>query len=340
MIKGFKEWYSARPKPVRRGLCITFCVLLAAYFILMAVFFISILSQFFSMNQMKNQMLSNFNLSDMSQIGNIQLPNVQIGLKDPNDKMEEYAQDTLDTNYRMEFLNVGHADCMVLTNGNSTMMVDTGNAEDAKYILKHLEESEIQKLNYLVCTNESTEHSGGLMSVLENVVVDTLIIPDTETENEFMKDCISYAVSNGVTVKTANALDAWNIDEAQCIVLQNKGNVILKVSMLDISVLLLSDATQEEELALLDLEMDITANFIKASSHGAANTANDKLLQEVEAEYAIVSCDEEVAKPDIKTMNRLYKRAITYRTDRHDTIVVTTDGVFYELTTAEIDCNG
>ena len=332
MIKGFKEWYASRSKPVRKGLCIVLIIIFTLY-ALLAVFVAGwIIKQFVSVTQKQAEVSDRINRINMSQM--------QVGLKDTANKMDEYAQDTLDTNYRMEFLNVGHADCMVLTNGNSTMMVDAGNAEDAKYILKHLEESKIQKLNYLVCTNESTEHSGGLMSVLENVVVDTLIIPDTETENEFMKDCISYAVSNGVTVKTANALDAWNIDEAQCIVLQNKGNVILKVSMLDISVLLLSDATQEEELALLDLEMDITANFIKASSHGAANTANDKLLQEVETEYAIVSCDEEVAEPDIKTMNRLYKRAITYRTDRHDTIVVTTDGVFYELTTAEINCNG
>ena len=325
MFSLFKKGYRKLPRPIRFVVIIIIVALIISSICVVAGAFVNGINrgrQTKYQNNIKQKLM------------------FDIGLQNESGKIQEFAQARLKTNFKIEFLNVGQADCAVITNGVSTMMVDTANAEDAKYILEHLKDNNIEKINYLVCTNESDEHIGGLLEILENIQVETLIIPNAYTENEFMRRCVKRAASNCTAVREATPLDAWNLDEAQCIILQNNGNVILKVSMQNIATLFLSDATPEEEMSLLDLELDISANFLKASGHGAINTANDKLLQKVKVEHAIVSCDESVAKPDIDTMLRLYKRAIVSRTDRQDTIVVTTDGVLYKLDSTEINCNG
>lgn len=273
-------------------------------------------------------------------IYNMQNPTTNIIFTDEEKDEREFAVGSTNYNFRVEFLDVGAADCTLITDGTSHMLIDTGDAEDADKIIRHLHEKDIVKLDYVVCTNENDEHIGGLKMIMDSIEIEHLIIPNRNSTNEYLLTCATTATFNGTEVTDAAVMDAWNIGEAQCVVLQNTYNMILKFTVKNISFLFMSDATRSEELELLESDMDISATFFRAGAHGAAGTSDDDLLREVSAEYAIISCDEDVEKPDIHTLNRLYKRATTCRTDRHDTLVVTTDGVQYRLRSEKINCNG
>lgn len=257
-----------------------------------------------------------------------------------NDDLEFAAEEQLSTSYRVEFLDVGAADCTLVTNRKDSMLIDTGDSLDGDKIVEYLHSADILTLSVILCTNENPEHIGGLYTILSNFDVDMLILPDLETENEVLKNCISLANEKDVQVLTAKALETWNIGEAQCQILSAGQNVISRLVIGSHAFLLMSDATAEEERALLSLEVDITADFLKASNHGAEGTSYDDFLRAVEADISIVSCDEDIQSPNIKTMNRLYKRSTAYRTDKNDSVIVITDGAFYRVTCDWTNCDG
>lgn len=250
----------------------------------------------------------------------------------------EFAQaETLETTYSVDFFDIGNADCTLLTNGDASMLIDTGDAANAKYIAKKLAELSITHLDFVVITNESHAHTGGLMAVLENYDIDTLIVPDLDTKNRTLQSCFEVAKNKGITVKQAQALDAWNVGEAQVQILSAAENVIIRMTVQTQSFLLMGDASPEEEAALLELDMDITATVLKASQRGAADTSGDMFLKMVEPKYVIISGKNSTA--DVYTMSRLIKYAGgVFVTDNCGTITFLTDGKNFKVETERNDC--
>ena len=336
MFKLFKKM----PRWLRKTIAITFLVTIAIS--LIVVLFIGILFVGKFTQHAKENADRNSTYASIVE----QLPDRDVGaIKDPlysdingplySDK--EFSQsERLDSAYRVDFVDVGYGDCTVLSNGAETMVVDTGDAFGGKLAAKHLRTNGISRISVLVVTNESNEHIGGLSLLLHDFEVDTLIVPNANTENEVMKTCIAFAKENGVEVKTAKALDAWNIGQAQVQILSAKHNVIIRIGLQATSFLLMSDASLEEEMALLELDIDVSATVLKASSHGSANTSSSNFLKWIAPKYAVVSCDKTVATPNVKTLNRLYETAVVYRTDKFGTVSVLSDGCEYALTVAKL----
>ena len=260
----------------------------------------------------------------------------ETSLRSPVTSEQEFAQEPLDSTYRVDFIDVGHGDCTVLTNGKDTMIIDAGDMAGGKVVAKYLRSYGITNISMLVATNENPEHIGGLSVLMESFDVETLVVPNLNSKNEAMKACFEVAKDNNVEITSAKALDAWNVGQAQIQVLSSTQNLIIRISIQDVSFLLMSDASLEEELALLKMEMDISATFLKASAHGAAKTSDKAFVKVIAPEYAVVSCDEDVLKPNIKSLNRLYDNTIVYRTDRYGTITVLTDGCDYSLTASNV----
>lgn len=324
--------FKKMPRWLRKTIAITFLVTIAIS--LIAVLFIGIIFVGKFTQHAKENTDRNSTYASIVE----QLPDRDVGaIKDPLYSDKEFSQsERLDSTYRVDFVDVGYGDCTVLSNGTETMVVDTGDAFGGKLAAKHLRANGISRISVLVVTNESNEHIGGLSLFLHDFEVDTLIVPNVNTENEVMKTCLAFAKENGVEVKTAKALDAWNIGQAQVQILSAKHNIIIRIGLQATSFLLMSDASLEEEMALLELDIDVSATVLKASSHGSANTSSSNFLKWIAPKYAVVSCDKTVATPNVKTLNRLYETAVVYRTDKFGTVSVLSDGCEYALTVAKL----
>lgn len=90
-----------------------------------------------------------------------------------SDKNEEGAM-------RIRFVDVGYGDCTVveLPDGK-TMLIDGGKGtySDVHNILKILNLSNIDKIDYLICTSVKSEHCGGLAELVKYKPVGTAYIP-------------------------------------------------------------------------------------------------------------------------------------------------------------------
>lgn len=314
--------FNKLPPKVRKAFCIVFILLVVAAISSAATSFV-----------IKNDDSKKSSLLGMKVSSDNKL------LSRPTKNELEFSQaEILDATYTVDFFDIGNADCALVSNGDMSMLIDAGNAANAKYIAKELAELSITSLDFVIITNEGEAHAGGLMAVLENYDVDTLIVPDLDTENRTLQSCFKVAKNKGVTIKQAQALDAWNVGEAQVQVLSATENVIIRMTVQTRSFLLMSDASPEEEAALLELDMDIAATVLKASQRGAADTSGDAFLKMVQPEYVVVSSENNIA--DVYTMSRLIKYAGgAYVTDSCGTITFLTDGKNFKVETDRNDCN-
>lgn len=99
-----------------------------------------------------------------------------------NFKKDRIAPSTM----RVRFIDVGYGDStLVEFPDGKTMLIDAGTGTYANIhkLLKILNSSGIDKLDYLVCTSVKSEHCGGLDEIVKYKPVGTAFIPYVENRN-------------------------------------------------------------------------------------------------------------------------------------------------------------
>ena len=76
------------------------------------------------------------------------------------------------------FLDVGQADSTLLVSGDEAMLIDTGNRDDADYILSYLDEQGIDELEYIVFTHPHEDHMGSGNEIVQNIDVGKIYMLD------------------------------------------------------------------------------------------------------------------------------------------------------------------
>lgn len=75
------------------------------------------------------------------------------------------------------------------------MLIDTGTPESGTAIRLFLKMHGVEKLDYLVLTHPDADHIGGTASVITNVSVDQVLMPDYTKDNEIylgIMDALDY----------------------------------------------------------------------------------------------------------------------------------------------------
>lgn len=81
---------------------------------------------------------------------------------------------------RVRFVDVGYGDCTIIElPDGKTMLIDGGDGKNKNEhkILKFLNESNIDTIDYLVCTTPKKEHCGGLIDIVRYKTVKNAYIP-------------------------------------------------------------------------------------------------------------------------------------------------------------------
>ena len=104
--------------------------------------------------------------------------------------------------------------------------------------------------------------------------------------------------------------------------------------------LLTGDGEREAESAMLASGYDLSADVLKVGHHGSNSSSHSVFLDAVEPEVAIISVGAENAygHPSPVVLRRLQDRGVvTYRTDRHGSLHITTNGETYWVTVSAYD---
>ena len=245
-------------------------------------------------------------------------------------------------NLTVDFIDVGQADSILITNNNESMLIDAGNNEDGEDVVKYLENKGIKKLNYVVCTHLHEDHIGGLDDVINSdIQIENILMPKITTTTKTFEDVLDAIENKGLTVEAPSKGYEFKIGEANCKVMTdsiidkdnlNISSIVIRLTFGNNSFLFMGDSEEENEKTISWPKTDV----LKVGHHGSNTSSSEKFLNEVSPKYAVIMAGEgnSYGLPKDEIVKRIESLGTTiYRTDKNGTIEMISDGNEIKITT-------
>lgn len=255
----------------------------------------------------------------------------------------------VDGDLNIYYFDVGQADCILIQNKNHNMVIDAGNNADGKYIVKAMKSIGVEKIDYLVGTHAHEDHIGGMDDIIRNFEINTFYMPEIITTTKTFEDVLDALEEKQVPFDTPEIDKSFNLGDAIVDTIYvgddetdlNNSSIVLKVTYGRNAFLFMADAETKVEKKIMN--KDISADVLKVGHHGSSNGTSKEFLQEVNPTYAIISVGKgnDYGHPHKATLKRLNNQNVkVHRTDKENTIIVTSNGNNITISTKEMNTNG
>lgn len=240
---------------------------------------------------------------------------------------------------RVEILNVGQGDCVLIRQGDRTMMIDTSTAPERENVRAALHDRGIQSLDYLVLTHPHEDHVGNARMIVESYTVSALLLSNADAEGTDQYLIEGAAARRGIPCKRVASGEHYPLGEADIEILYapsgakdiNDDSLILRVVYGETAFLFTGDAETKGEAALLAAipAEKLKCDLLKAGHHGSEYSTGEALLLAASPRYVPISCgkDNDYGFPHRAVTERLAARGIpVHRTDLSGDLVYESDG--------------
>lgn len=249
----------------------------------------------------------------------------------------------------IEFLNVGQADCSLITlPDNRYILIDGGNNKDGQKLVNYLKSKSITKIDFIIAIHPHEDHIGGLDEVIGSFDIGKIYmpkihdsdVPTTKTYEDFLDAVLQggykiTAAKAGVVLLNEGSLKleflAPNSENYSNL---NNYSAVLKLSFGSTRVLFTGDAENVSEKEMLKADYDLESEILKIGHHGSNSSTTEDFLEAVAPKDAVISCGagNPYGHPHKETLQRLQKAEINiHRTDLDGTIIITLDGNSYTI---------
>ena len=250
--------------------------------------------------------------------------------------------------------DVGQGDAIgIRTPRGRWILVDTGPRTNAAAsrtsVARHLRRRGVEHLETMVLTHADADHIGDGAEVLRSLTVGEVIDPGLVTGKPGYLEVLHAARDRDIPWRAARAGHEWAIDGLVLRILAplpglatgdtetNAASVVLHLRFGDFGALLMGDAPQSVEHALMDA-FDGNVEVLKVGHHGSSTSTADAWLDRTRPKAAIVSVGRgnRYGHPAADVMTRLRRWGVpVHRTDLDGTVSVRgrPDGTFFVRTT-------
>lgn len=335
MFAFISNQFKKLPKCVRKTIAIIMAILLICYVVL---FVSKIFKSYSRQNDAKTQ-------------NGVISSNAPSNYVEPQKMLDLYEEAKKNSGEQyVEFIDVGQADCTLVVNKDTIMLIDAGNNEDGEYIVAYLKQLGISKIDYLVGTHPHEDHIGGLDNIIESFEIGVLLMPDVSTDLYTYESVVSAAKDHDVEIRHPAVGEQWGIGDATCTVLSNSAiedvtdlnewSLVLHLDTNKLDFLFMGDAQICNENAIIESGLNFKADVLRVSHHGSSDANSEKFIRMASPTYSITSVgvDNEYNHPHKEVLEQLREVCQhNARTDRDGTFKISFYGK-YEL--VEISCDG
>ena len=255
--------------------------------------------------------------------------------------------------FNVYFFDVGQGDSSLVIFGNTTILIDAGEADMGDRVVADLRKLGVTTIDLLVVTHPHSDHIGGMQMVLDNFpvrrVLDSGMPHPSPLYEQFLKTInekqIPYTIAEqGQTIELDPALRILVLSPLQKHFGDdlNTNSIVMRISYGVIDVLFTGDAGSEAEDALVRSGYPIDSEILKIGHHGSMYSTSREFLSRVHPETAVISLgrDNPYGHPHKKTLEILAGSGLTvYRTDIDGTVRVQSDGATYSVKTEQSQGN-
>lgn len=246
---------------------------------------------------------------------------------------------------KIHYIDVGQADCILIQNNGSNMLIDAGNREDGKSVVYYLKKQGVKKLDYIIGTHPHEDHIGGMSAVLKAFSTKKLIMPRVTSNTKTFMDLLLLVKSKNMKITTPIVGNSFKVGDAVCTIMAPNGgdyedlnnySVVIRMTFGSNAFMFEGDAEAISEKEILTKGLNVRADVLKLGHHGSSSSSTEAYLDKVKPEYAIISCgkNNDYGHPHKETLDKLIERNIKYyRTDINGSIVCTSDGKNISFTT-------
>jgi len=256
----------------------------------------------------------------------------------PDDKPTSGDPTTLVGELEVHFIDVGQGDSILIKDNSHAMLIDAGENDKGEIVLDYLKSQKVEKLDYIIGTHPHSDHIGGLDTVIEKMNVDYIIMPKVAHTTKTYGDLLDAIQAKNIAVKQAKVGDTYSLGDANFTILSpssptydemNNYSVGIKLTLGKISFVMAGDAEKLSETEITKTGIDLSADVLKLSHHGASNAINEDFYNAVHPKFAVISVgkDNDYNHPNPKTLLAMMNHGIKiFRTDVQGSIVFRTDG--------------
>lgn len=193
---------------------------------------------------------------------------------------------------RIVVLDVGQGDAILITDGSSSVLVDTGPGSD---VVEALAAANVVDLDAVIITHLHDDHVGGLEDVISSYGCELV----------FVADGVELDVDEGVEVKEVSYGDVLMVGDFELTVVspteevdgsENEHSLVLSVSYDDgertMTALLTGDAEAEVLWEVVDRGDIGDIDVLKVAHHGSEASIDDELARVLLPEVSIASAGE------------------------------------------------
>ena len=244
-------------------------------------------------------------------------------LKDNINNSKFADVDLNNEDFNVLFMYVGQADSTLIKYKNKTMLIDAGNNEDGKNIVKFLKDKGISKLDYIVGTHYDEDHIGGLDDIIGNFDIGKFYLSNgcELGPNYYNLEKAAKKKNLAITIpKVGDKIDFGDVDMEVMSASKfdgkndNNASIVIQAKYGSRKYLFMGDLEKQEEAKRKWNEVDV----LKAGHHGSNTSSTQEFLNQVKPKYVFVSAgkNNKYRLPNVKAMERIEKMgAKIFRTD-------------------------
>ncbi len=245
--------------------------------------------------------------------------------------------------------DIGQGDSIFIQAPDGNMLIDTSVSSERDELTAYLAELDVTVIDYLVLTHPDADHIGNADYIIQNYDVENIIKPDFSVDTKTYGRMIDAIEASDANVIDFEIGDTFYIGELENTILApisdysdpNEMSIVIKSVYGETSIMLTGDAEKKSEKDIVDYwaSSELDCDILKVGHHGSRTSTTDEFLSAVTPEVALISCGvgNTYLHPHTELLDRLYEADIPiYRTDEDGTIIITTDGVEYQITTVEL----
>lgn len=264
------------------------------------------------------------------------LPSTEViseGIRGEEPKTEEKQESGGSGTCKIHFIDVGQALSVLIEEGETFILYDSGNYEDEDTVKKYLDMCGVNELSLVVGSHPHEDHIGCMAEILNEYDTKLLWMPDQSADSVcYEKICTTvntkqikreqppvgkeYQLSDKLSVKVIGPLTDYEDP--------NNDSIVLLVSYMGRKLLLTGDSSQEAEKDIYNNDLYEEVDILQVGHHGSDTATGYVMLRATNPKYAVISCgkDNRYGHPTETVLSRLNDLGSTvYRTDTMGTII-------------------